>query len=320
MFDALVDAGFICVEALASDSHVFFDNFSALDVHRRMLADAPRVSGYREAIEQVVKPGMTVLDAGTGTGVLACLAALAGASRVYAVDNSDALELAREVVSASGLDDVVTLIRGNFADAELPEQVDVIITETFGALAIAEGGFPDIADCAAYNLKSSGVVIPHQVSIWLAAVTHPTVADEALGAFADLGGVRLDALRPSAMHRAITLQLNPDHLGIPARAATLDMGTDDGVVHAQLTLDVAPNTEVYGFAAWFDLHMSPGVELSTGPDAPATHWQQVYLPTEHFLAQGPIAMSLHIEPASDDSRGLLVRSQFDGQTVAHRVR
>lgn len=48
-----------------------------------------------EALEQFVRPGMDVLDVGTGSGILARAAALLGARRVYACDiDPDAVEIA----------------------------------------------------------------------------------------------------------------------------------------------------------------------------------------------------------------------------------
>src|ERR1039458_7126396 len=48
-----------------------------------------------EALEEFVKPGMTVLDVGTGSGILAKAARLLGAARVYACDTDPvAVEIA----------------------------------------------------------------------------------------------------------------------------------------------------------------------------------------------------------------------------------
>src|SRR5687767_7106476 len=72
--------------------------------HRSMLADAPRNDFYARAIRETVRPGDVVLDIGTGSGLLAMLAAQAGAARVVACEANPALAAtAREIVKRNGL-------------------------------------------------------------------------------------------------------------------------------------------------------------------------------------------------------------------------
>ena len=62
------------------------------------------------AMEKLIKPGMTVFDVGTGSGVLAITAAKLGAGAVTAVDyDSTALRVARENIAQNGLADAITL-------------------------------------------------------------------------------------------------------------------------------------------------------------------------------------------------------------------
>jgi cyclopropane fatty-acyl-phospholipid synthase-like methyltransferase len=59
--------------------------FADFTTHDAMLADASRVDRYHAALTKHVRPGDEVIDLGTGTGILACYAARAGARRVHAV-------------------------------------------------------------------------------------------------------------------------------------------------------------------------------------------------------------------------------------------
>ena len=77
--------------------------------HAAMLRDHARNAAYRQAIEAMA-PGRVVLDIGTGSGLLAMIAARAGAARVVACEaNPVVAETARRIIAANGLDHVVTV-------------------------------------------------------------------------------------------------------------------------------------------------------------------------------------------------------------------
>ena len=77
-------------------------NFAGLAEHEEMLSDSVRVQAYHRGIRRNVRPGDVVVDLGTGTGLLAFMASRAGAKKVYAVEHSDFIEIAREIGRHNG--------------------------------------------------------------------------------------------------------------------------------------------------------------------------------------------------------------------------
>jgi hypothetical protein len=51
---------------------------------------------------------------------------------VYAVEASDMATKTRQVVAANGLSDTITVLHCRVEDAELPEKVDVVVSEWMG--------------------------------------------------------------------------------------------------------------------------------------------------------------------------------------------
>lgn len=64
----------------------------------------------------------TVLDVGTGSGILAIWSAQAGARKVYAVEATDMATHARTLVKGNNVDNIVEVIEGSIEDITLPEQ------------------------------------------------------------------------------------------------------------------------------------------------------------------------------------------------------
>jgi precorrin-6B methylase 2 len=326
LFHGLVDAGLLVDPDQAGHTTVFFENFAAVDIHRPMIGDAVRVEAYARAIQQVVRPGMAVLDAGTGSGLLACMAAHAGARVVYAVERSDLFDLAIEVVARSGLADRVKLIRGDFAEVALPEKVDVIVTETFGALALAEGATADLRTCAERNLAPGGRVVPSGIDLWLAPVGDREVFEDTVEVFGNVHGTDLSALRALALQRGRNMDLTPDALLAPAALWMALKWPEEGKVRGTLTFTDLPEGDLVGLAGWFTLRLAEGVDLPTGPADPVTHWGQTFMPLEPvpIPAGDTLEVTVGLAPAEDDRRGLQSTGTWrlgDGQGgLSHRVR
>lgn len=124
------------------------------------------------ALEDLVRPGMTVFDVGTGSGVLAIVAAKLGAKRVEAVDfDPVAVRVARENVRQNGAEDVVRTERSDLlksvagkADLIIANIIADIIVRLFGEVkgSLAAGGtmllsgiiedrLPDVVEAAAQH-------------------------------------------------------------------------------------------------------------------------------------------------------------------------
>ena len=103
------------------------------DFHELMLNDHIRMAACENAIKRLVQPGMTVVDLGTGTGILAQWALEAGARTVDAIDmNENMIEEARARLSHAGYSDGVRLHRALSYEVTLPERVDVVMSEILG--------------------------------------------------------------------------------------------------------------------------------------------------------------------------------------------
>lgn len=136
-----------------------------------MLKDTVRTESYRRAIQAPgIVEGKVVLDVGCGTGILSMFAASAGALRVYAVDCAEVIEQARQIVKDNHLDGVITLIRGRVEDIEIPEKVDVLVSEWMGYFLMYESMLKSVIFARDKWLKPGGLVLPDRCSLYINAI------------------------------------------------------------------------------------------------------------------------------------------------------
>lgn len=139
--------------------------------HDLLLGDQLRMTAFRTAIDEVVRPGSIVLDLGTGTGILAECALRAGAEYVYGIElNESLLNAAAARIEAAGYAAGFRPVLGVSFEVSLPEQVDVVVSETMGNIADNEGFVEILKDARQRFLAVDGVLVPSYVASYLVPV------------------------------------------------------------------------------------------------------------------------------------------------------
>ena len=134
------------------------ETFSSIDLVSQCLTDERRTAKFQEAIERAVRPGDTVLDSGTGSGILALMAARAGAKKVVAVEYDPFVaKIAMQNVAQNGYADVVHIVLGDIRDSNFSEgtKFDVVIMEM-----LTTGMIDEFQVWAMNNLHAKGYVGP----------------------------------------------------------------------------------------------------------------------------------------------------------------
>lgn len=105
------------------------------------------------ALEDVIKPGYTVFDVGTGSGILSVAAAKLGAALVHAIDlDSVAVRVATENVTFNKVVDTVTITQGDLLTG-VTGKADVIVANIIADIIIKM--LPDVRS----RLTNTGVFI-----------------------------------------------------------------------------------------------------------------------------------------------------------------
>ena len=269
-------------------SQDYFSSYADPGVHRLMLMDRARTDSYRRALRALVTPETTVLDVGSGTGILSLFSADAGAKEVHAAEASAMIELAERIAEANGLDRKIHFHMGPVEALELAGPVDVLVSEWMGYFALAECMFESVIAARDKHLARGGVMVPARVDLYLAPLQDSRLDYEHGFGFWSHPIYGFDFQELAVHERQDPLLtapgISPDALIGPAvRLAELDCqnGTAESFFFdSEVELTIDQDATLHGFAGWFDCLLAPGVWLRTAPDAPMTHWRQSYFPTQ----------------------------------------
>lgn len=248
--------------------------------HLGMLRDFARNACYAAAIARAVRPGMQVLEIGTGAGLLALLAARAGAAVTTCESNPVIAAAAREIVARNGFADRITVIAKRSTALEigidLADRCDLLVSEIFGDDLVEEGVVPALNDARARLLRPGAAVIPPRAELRCALVRHESLErldrvglDDVLGfdlsPFAVL--TRPDRYLPSAPSRHVALCSDP----VPA--LRLDFTGAIGTLAERIAL-ISTGGRVDGIAHWLRLDFGDGVMYENAPfEDPTAHWR-----------------------------------------------
>ncbi|KAK3604567.1 hypothetical protein CHS0354_026258 [Potamilus streckersoni] len=276
--------------------------------HFRMLNDTVRNTGFRKAISNAIECGYdTVLDIGTGSGILSLFAVHAGANAVYACEQSTVMyEVAQDVLKANGSADKVCLLKKSSTKLKIPKdiphRVSLLVTEIFDAGLFGEHVVSTLLHAieklllgqGEINGDVQGRIIPASATVYVLGIECDDVRSKNKFLYPglrslDLTGIQIVCSTGSIPEDPYTtenlgclkggykkltdivmlLQVNFCNLQELRR---LDSGMDlvaDFTVKHQGRLDC--------IALWFDLHLDDNVTISTSPDC-ENCWDQAIYP------------------------------------------
>eukprot|EP00238_Polyblepharides_amylifera_P015684 CAMPEP_0196577162 /NCGR_PEP_ID=MMETSP1081-20130531/6275_1 /TAXON_ID=36882 /ORGANISM="Pyramimonas amylifera, Strain CCMP720" /LENGTH=384 /DNA_ID=CAMNT_0041896005 /DNA_START=31 /DNA_END=1185 /DNA_ORIENTATION=+ len=156
----------------------YFCTYGYLYHQKEMLEDPQRMQAYHDSIflNKAQFKDKVVLDVGTGSGILAIWAAQAGARKVYAVEATNMAGHARKLADSNGVGEKIELIQGYMENIELPEKVDIIISEWMGYFLLRESMLDSVLVARDKWLKPGGALYPSHARMFISAIKSNTPA------------------------------------------------------------------------------------------------------------------------------------------------
>jgi len=271
-----------------------------------MVGDRVRVDAYTQALRKTVRDGSVVAEIGTGPGIFAVLACQIGASRVYAIEPSEIIQVAREVAAANGCTDKIEFFEEFSNRVTLPTRADIIFSDLRGVLPLFERHIPAIVDARRRFLAPGGVLIPRKDTLWAAIVEAPEPYSELVGPWDhNPVGQDLNAARRLAVNNAQKVRVSPNQLLTENQLWTsLDYrSVEDPDVQGNLEWRVERGGTGHGILVWFDADLAEDVGFSNAPSAPETIYGSMLFPWTQPVSLAPgqvVAVNLEAKLVQND--------------------
>jgi len=293
----------------------YFSSYEELSVHELMLKDKPRTEAYLNSFKLNDFKDKIVLDVGAGTGILSMFAARQGAQRVYAVEGSKISSIAHSLVTKNGYDGIIQVINGLIEEIELPEKVDIIISEWMGFYLLHESMLESVLIARDRWLKTGGRILPDRAKIFLAPISMDLFYQSKFDFWNEIYGFDFSPVIPLAMKQAlskpeISIVSSDQILSSPLIVEEIDLYTvvPEYIQNIYKVLSFIPEKDgnLHGFCCWFTVEFEGELEgsnviLSTAPGDPDTHWKQtVFLLPKTIQANKGVPIHCRIQFSIDE--------------------
>lgn len=250
--------------------------------HIPMMNEPERNQAYFDGLRSVVTPEKVVFEIGTGSGLVAMMAAKLGARKVITCEAVGLIaDTASKIVKRNGYQDRVTVLakpsQAIQLGPDLPAKADILVHEIFSSELLGEHVLAAIEDAKERLLKPDGEVLPSSASIMIALVTGDDLGknlhvEESFGF--DLRAFNAIHPKRRPLYRE---DLAPVLMSDDIEAFRFDFRRESRFPAESKVIEITTRKAglCYGVIQWIRIELGEGVRFENHPSRrrPVSNWQ-----------------------------------------------
>ncbi|XP_065670838.1 protein arginine N-methyltransferase 9 isoform X4 [Hydra vulgaris] len=274
--------------------------------HFRMLNDKKRNSAYALTLQHAFDRGhRSVLDIGSGTGLLSILSRRAGFEKIVSCEKSDVLcHIQNDVLEANKEKKYINLLQKMSTNikfgTDIKDRASLIVTEIFdcallgeGAIATLKHAWTELLDC-----EKLGEVIPHSATVYGICIECEEIRKHAKYSYKNIllcGNQDTcdEAYQPYTSENMRTIKGGYKELSDEFLILNINFNSIEELNNLEsnllLNVDVLENGIFDAVMVYFTLNLDETISISTKPDQESCWEQAVY--TNHNSP--PVKLGLH---------------------------
>ena len=248
--------------------------------HFEMLNDVQRNAVFEKALANAITEDTIVLDIGSGTGLLAMMAARAGAKETITCEMVAPLaELARETIAHNGLAGRIVSLNQKSTSLvvgkHMPRKANLLVTETVDGALLGEGVVATIAHARANLLTEDAQIIPCAATVYGMVIESPRLRNfnsVQMAAGFDVSLINRYATAGSFPMRIANFAYTP--LTDPFEVFYFDF-VNGTILPEHKTITVRGQRDGTGqcIVFWFNMQLDETLSISNEPGS-MVHWEQ----------------------------------------------
>lgn len=254
--------------------------------HSAMLRDSVRLQNYSDAIQELISSGISVVEIGSGTGILSALIGEKTSNKISSIEYyKESSDVTKYLLQSSGYHHIEVINKSSYSTT-LDHKPQILVTETIGRIGPEEN---IVELCYDFTKRHPTIktLIPARLKLFAVEIISDTAEQEYsyyINSFINMPFSKLDfkkiarGLEKKYCEYFHTAEFNADETILGKKTILADYRLGYSKLSSfQKGLILDKTFHCNAIHLFFEAQLSPTTTLSNHICTPITHWKHTYI-------------------------------------------